>query len=211
MALPTSYLTTARNLEGILNAIRSAQAPEKFTNSFLESLEFKSSSDRLIIGVLKTLGLLDETGKPTERYFRYLDQSQSDNVMAEAMREAYEDLFRVNINAHQMTKPELINKFKTLSQGKLSESVMDKMALTFAALSKHADFSRAPTTAPLDKKDLTDNLHEKAVQVGVGPTDRTTKRVEFGGLVYNIQIVLPESRDPAVYDALFLSMKRHLL
>lgn len=32
----------------------------------------------------------------------------------------------------------------------------------------------------------------------------------LGGLVYNIQIQLPESRDPVVYDALFRSLKAHL-
>lgn len=35
--------------------------------------------------------------------------------------------------------------------------------------------------------------------------------VRLGGLVYNIQIQLPESRDPTVYDALFRSLKVHLL
>ncbi len=49
MALPTAYLTTARNLEGILNAIRGAQAPDKFTQKFLESLEPLSSKGRLAV------------------------------------------------------------------------------------------------------------------------------------------------------------------
>ncbi len=82
MALPTAYLTTVKNLEGILNAIQGAQAPEKFTQKFLESLEFKGNSDRLIINVLKSLRFLDDGGKPTLRYFAYLDQSQSARVLA---------------------------------------------------------------------------------------------------------------------------------
>ena len=36
MALPTAYLTTVRNLEGILNAIQGAQAPEKFTQKLVQ-------------------------------------------------------------------------------------------------------------------------------------------------------------------------------
>lgn len=52
MALPTSYLTSVKNLSGILNSIVGAQAPDKFTTRFLESLEYKSTSDRLVIGVL---------------------------------------------------------------------------------------------------------------------------------------------------------------
>ncbi len=210
MALPTSYLTTGKNLQGILNAIRSAQAPDKFTLSFLESLEFKSSSDRLIIGVLKSLGFIDDAGRPTERYFSYLDQTQSDKVLAEGIRSAYEDIFRVNVNAYQLSKQEVINKFKTLSQGKLSESVLDKMAMTFLALVKYADFSSPPTSGQEQKKDELgkgeqDNVHKDE------QADHHGKGVKLGGLVYNIQIVLPESRDPSVYDALFQSLRRHLL
>ncbi len=96
----TSYLTSTKNLEGILNAIKGARAPEKFTQSFLESLEFKSSSDRLYIPILKGLGFLDVDAKPTERYYTFLDQSQSGAVLAEGIKGAYEELFKVNINAH---------------------------------------------------------------------------------------------------------------
>ena len=210
MALPTSYLTSTKNLEGMLNAIRSAQAPDKFTIAFLESLDFKSSSDRLVIGVLKSLGFIDDAGKPTDRYFGYLDQTQSERVMAEALRAAYEDLFRINVNAHQLAKSDVINKFKTLSQGKISESVLDKMALTFFALVKHADFSAA-SIEQQTAKDAGQAEEDTGAQHEEGRADRHSKGIKLGGLVYNIQIVLPESRDQAVYDALFQSLRRHLL
>ena len=42
--------------------------------------------DRLIIGVLKSLNFLDDGGRPTQRYFEYLDQTQSERVMADAIR-----------------------------------------------------------------------------------------------------------------------------
>lgn len=114
MALPTSYLTSVKNLPAIFAAIQGAQAPDKFTQAFLESLEFKTTSDRLVIGMLKVLGFLDDTGKPKDRYFRYLDQSQAELVMAEALRDAYQDLFRVNIKAHELPRADLIGKLKTL-------------------------------------------------------------------------------------------------
>lgn len=206
MALPKSYLTSAKKLPDIFNAIRSAQAPERFTQAFLESLEFKSTSDRLMIGVLKALGFLDDSGRPTDRYYRYLDQSQSEFVLAEGIREAYQDLFRVNINAQDMSKQQVINKFKTLSQGKLSDAVLDKMAMTFTALVKLADFSK-PAPDVEEESELGDEAPEHGADVlAAGPMAR-----RLGGLVYNIQIVLPESRDPAVYDALFHSLKRHIL
>jgi Family of unknown function (DUF5343) len=205
MALPTSYLTSQKNLSGILDAIKTAQAPEKFTLSFLESLEYKSSSDRLIIGVLKALGFLDDTAKPTDRYFRFLDQTQSERVLAEGIRDAYDDLFRINVNAQQMSKPDIINKFRTLSQGKISDSVLDKMAMTFTALVKLADFTGAPAAASSTAEDL------QPAEPELASAAAASRHGILGGLVYNIQMVLPESRDQAVYDALFQSLRRHLL
>jgi hypothetical protein len=217
VALPTSYLTSVKSLPAILAAIQSAQAPERFTQAFLEALEFKSTNDRLMIGVLKSLGFLDDAGKPKERYFRFLDQTQGAKVLAEGVREAYQDLFRVHTKAHELGRQEVINKFKTLGQGQYSESVLDKMATTFVSLAKLADFNSpthahatAAETAPAPAH-APAHAPAPATQAA-SPTSAPLESsgIKLGGLVYNIQIVLPESRDPAVYDALFQSLRRHL-
>lgn len=220
MALPTSYLTSSKNLTAILTAMQQAKAPERFTVRFLESLGFKSNSDRLIIGVLKALGFLDDQGKPTEKYFEYLDQTQSRKVMAEAIEEAYKDLFEINTAAYKLDRSEIKNKFKTLSQGQYGESVIDKMAATFSALVALADFISNPRKktssqvpkdeAPIVTNRAADNVNRTAEN---NDTPRTTERhtpISWGGLHYNIQIILPESRDPKVYDALFRSLREHL-
>lgn len=220
MALPTSYLTTQKNLEGILTAIQTAKAPSKFTQTFLAGLGYKSSSDRLVIKMLKTLGFLSEEGVPSQRYFDYLDQTQSRRVMAEGVMEAYGDLFELNVNAQNMSRGELKNKMRTLGQGKLTDGVLDKMAMTFTALAKQADFEAAKATAaagggappeapplasPPDEKE--GSSEDGGVPAPPGSGDAT---LAIDGLVYNIQIQLPESRDPKVYDALFESLAKHL-
>lgn len=215
MALPTSYLTSTKNVDGILSAIQTAQAPSRFTLSFLENLGYKSSSDRLIINVLKALGFLNADGAPTERYYRYLDQTEASKVLAEGLRDAYGDLFQLNRNAHTMSRAEIKNKLKTLTQGRVGDSALSKMASTFSELARRADFSAAPATS-LETPASSDGVqgegrppelpasHDKKVPV-------TTTGIGLGGLVYSIQIHLPESRDQSVYDALFRSLKMHLL
>ncbi len=207
MALPSQYLTSVKNLEAILNAIKTAQAPEKFIQRFLETLGFTSSSDRLITGVLKALRFLDDSSQPTERYFRFLDQTQSGRVLAEGIREAYADLFQIRVDAQNLSGEELVNKLKTLTEGKPSKSVLSKMAMTFSSLVKHADFSAPPLpqAAPAKKKE-----DVKGDKIS-GKTSVIRPTVDLGGLVYNIQIVLPESRNGEVYDVLFKSLKEHLL
>lgn len=205
MTLPKSYLTSTKNLAAILGAIEAAQAPKKFTLRFLRSLEFKSNTDRLIVGVLKSLGFLSVDGGLTDRYYRYLDQTQSKIVLAEGIREAYSDLFQVNKNAHSLAQKVVVNKFKTLTQGQYSDRVLVNMARTFVSLCKLADFKSKPAVQPEPEGDE----EPKGEEVDQPPAPKG--KMSLGGLHYNIQIILPESRDPKVYDALFRSLKEHLL
>ena len=221
MALPTAYLTSSRNLDGILSAIQTAQAPQRFTLNFLENLGYKSSSDRLIINVLKALGFLTADGGPTDRYYRYLDQTEAGKVLAEGLHDAYADLYQLNRSAHELGRAELKNKFRTLTQGQPSDAVLGKMASTFEELAKRADFSAGEPSGrravyqeerggPGNSADESP-ANGPAMRAAAEPPPTGGSGVLLGGLVYSIQIHLPESRDQAVYDALFRSLKNHLL
>lgn len=114
--------------------------------SFLQGLGFKGVADRQVIGLLKALGFLTSAGEPTQRYYAFLDQTQGARVLAEAVQEAYADLFQVNTKAYDLSNAEIKNKLKTLTQGQFSDSVLGKMAGTFKALGALADFSaKAPS------------------------------------------------------------------
>jgi len=205
MALPTAYLTSTKNLDGILTAIQTAQAPGRFTLNFLEQLGYKSSSDRLIINVLKAIGFLAADGPPTDRYYRYLDPAEAPRVLAEALRDAYADLFQLNRNAQNLSRTDVKNKIKTLTQGQTNDNVASRMANTFLELAKRADFEAVtPPIAGPEPEEAEDDTPQTVGSV-------REPKVGLGGLVYNIQIHLPESRDQAVYDALFRSLKNHLL
>lgn len=209
MALPEQYLLTTKNLEAFFNSLLNAQAPTKFTIKFLEQLEFKSTNDRLFIGVLKFLGFIDGLGNPQDRYFKFLDQTQSKSILADAIKEAYADLFTVNVKANEMSVNDVKNKLKTLTQGSKSETVISCMANTFTALCKYADFSKQSTKGVIalnSKEQTTEELpHEHKMTHELINKKITTE------MHYNIQIHLPETRDITVYDAIFKSLKEHLL
>jgi len=209
MALSRSYLTSTKNLSAIFDAIRTAQAPDRFTIKFLETLDFKSTSDRLIIGVLKALGFLSSDGQPTTRYFSFLDQTQSAAVLAEGIREAYSDLFQINKNAQTLNQNDVVNKLKTLGQGQFSESVLDKMALTFSSLVKLADFNAIAHSSPVPEH--VETIDSIAPSVEARLQDNPRPKAALGGPHYNIQIILPETRDTVVYDAIFRSLREHLI
>lgn len=209
MALTSAYLNTVKNFDSIMNAVLTAKAPERFTGKFLEDLGFKSSNDRLIINVFKSLGLLDENGQPTQRYYDFLDQTQSKSIIAIGVQEAYEDLFNLRVDAQNMTSEEVKNKMKTLTQGQKGDKVIECMAKTFRVLCDYADWSVPSTTTisgEVEQGEKEENNHKlTGTQV---PFLNTNSHMD---LHYNIQIHLPETTNMAVYDAIFQSLKKHLL
>lgn len=219
MPMQPVYLISVSNLPRFLEAIRHAQAPEKFTIKFVEQLGFTSTNDRFFLSLLRAMKFLDEGGKPTNRYHAFLDDTQWARVLAEGVRDAYSELFRVNRQAEALSRPELGGKIKSLTEGKISPAVLIKTTATFLALVKLADFS-----SPTELSTLAVTAQESAKEVGVpqpegapkqsevaSETGRTADRVSTPSLVYRIEIVLPAVRDQAVYDAIFRSAREHLL
>jgi hypothetical protein len=155
--------------------------------------------------------MIDENGSPSQRYFAFLDDTRWREVLAEGVREAYEDLFRLNKKAHAMSRTDVVGKLKSLTEGKKSENVIDNMARTFLELAKLGDFS-APE-APAITEQLPVLPEESPVLRPAAPEvpgmNGNGRLVD--GLCYRIEVVLPPTRDKAIYDALFRSLKEHLL
>lgn len=210
MALPDSYSTKPGSIAAYFDTMLQAQAPERFTTKFLESLEFKSTNDRALVGILKELGFLDKDAVPTKRYYEFLDASQSKKVLATAIREAYADLFAINKDAQKFSRDDVKNKLRALYAGSKGDGLIERIASTFTALCDYADFSAAtpiPTSKePKDKLTPSPASHQTEHAVSSTPL----KSVSLDSLQYHINIVLPESRDQAVYDAIFKSLRDHL-
>lgn len=210
MALPTSYMTGSfSKIPQYFDTLLTARAPEKFTVKFFSDLSFTSSNDRQFINVLKAIGFLDEGGTPTERYYKFLDQSCSKLMVAEGVREAYVDLFNLNVSAHTMTQSEVEGKFKTLTNGAKAATTITQMAKTFLGLCGYADWNSSLSSANYEAtKPIKDAVHEtENKNSNMQPNNNATTGFDLN---YNIHIHLPVTRDQAVYDALFASLAKHI-
>ncbi len=210
MAVITSYLNTTKNFEAIINSILGARAPERFNVKFLEDLGFKSSNDRLMVGVFKGLGLIDESGVPTQVYYDFLDQTQSKVIMAQRIQIAYKDLFDLRTDAQNMTNEEIKNKLRTITQGQKGDKVIECMALTFRVLCNYADWDQKIISKSSVTQKSVQNKNEEEVEHTHKPEVYTKLKNDMN-LHYNIQIHLPETTNMAVYDAIFQSLKNHLM
>lgn len=201
MSITTAYMYTVSNVGNMFDAIQRAQVPPRFTHSFLKTLGFKSTNDRSFINVLKGLGFLDSNSSPTEIYKAYRDKSQAKKVLGQQIKKAYPALFMADESIHEAKLDDVKGKISALT-GK-DTSVVNKMASTFSALCKLADFSGAPkatSAAPATEEAVESPALERKSPVGGA--------LSFSHVIY---INLPTTKDVAVYDAIFRSIREHLL
>lgn len=225
MALAESYTLKPNAIPSYFDAILDAQAPERFSLKFLENLGFTSTNDRLFVGILKDLGFLNRDGAPQTRYFEFLDRSQSKRVVADGIRDAFADLFAINTKANTFSVEEAKNKLRTLFAGKKSNLVISNIAKTFKALCDYADFTKPAATkrgvkseadtpatnAPIADKPATEAAAIPATEAPPAIPDHGNRTaIKIAGLQYHINIVLPETRDQGVFDAIFRSLRDHL-
>jgi hypothetical protein len=129
-------------------------------------------------------------------------------VLAQGIRDAYADVFAIDMEAHIKQTSELAGIFSRLSNK--GEAVNQKMATTFKALANLADFTAgAVVEAAAQPAEIADPT------LTVPPNGARPSEVSVGtGLVslrHDIHVHLPLSTDVAVYDAIFKSLKANLL
>jgi hypothetical protein len=212
--LTKKYLTSVKNLPAVFSKIVEGVPPDKFTVSHLKSIGFTSSNDYGIPALLKDLGFLSDDGTPTDRYKEYRDRSRSKAVLGQALKEAYEDLFHVNERPTEADRQAIEGKFKSTHGS--TDRVAQLQAATFYALLKLADLDAGtvkPKPTPGKKEEP---AKEKEIQktqaesIGSFAEGIAADRLPFSGFRYNIEIHLPASKDPEVYNAIFKSLKEYL-
>jgi hypothetical protein len=213
LMLSKKYLNSIKNLPAIMKKIVEGTAPDKFTTEHLKKIGFPSSNDRALIGVLKDLKFISESGTPTQRYHDYRNSSRSKNILGEALKEAYSDIFHINEKPSQADRPAITGLFK--STHNVSDQIAGFMANTFLSLLSMADISG--THKALPKKETEKPKKEDEHQQGDEPPPPPNSYNGNGtfplipNLRYNIEIHLPASKDIEVYNAIFKSLKEHLL
>jgi Family of unknown function (DUF5343) len=214
MPLADSYVQTYGQLPEVFKRLSDGQAPEKFSRQHLKDLGFTSQNFHAVIPLLKSLGFLTADGTPTQRYHDYRDHSQSRAVLGQAMKEAYADLFTIKSNPSPGDRQLIEGKFK--SAHNTSERVAQLMASTFYSLLSIADVStntpKSPAVAPAPAPTPVPTAEAPPAPVAT----ITAKEPHSGAshrptLHYNIQIHLPATKDIEVFNAIFRSLKEHLL
>ena len=100
---------------------------------------------------------------------------------------------------------------KTLTQGQKGDKVIDSMARTFKTLCDYADWSQPESVDKKETEDVEQAMAEVTQTTHSNANQLMDTKQNTLGLCYNIQIHLPETTNMAVYDAIFASVKKHLM
>jgi hypothetical protein len=209
--LTIRYMTSTKNLSAIMGKIVEGTAPPKFTVAHLKGIGFKSSNDQGIIPLLKDLKFLTADGTPTPRYHEYRDKSRSKSVLGKALREAYEELFHIKEHPSKADREAIQGRFKSVHNA--TDRVAQEQTTTFLAFLELADLSDHVPPKPKVKSEGKDKGSADSDDDGRKPSRVAGPHTEipFSGLRYNIEVHLPATKDVEVYNAIFKSLKEHLL
>ncbi|MHC4179081.1 MAG: DUF5343 domain-containing protein [Planctomycetota bacterium] len=207
MAKYPPFMNAYGQLDRVLDRIRTAQTPPRFTQDFLATkLGCPGGSPKASIPLLKRLGFLGSDGVPTDLYHQFRNPRLSGAAMAAALRTGYADLYSRNEYVHDLSEEDL--KGLVMEATGLEDDAPTLRCITksFLELRKHADF---------DAKTATDNGSGDTEAVPA-PLESTRDGEQAGtpvgvGLSYTVNLNLPETTDIAVFNAIFKSLREHLL
>jgi hypothetical protein len=206
MSLTSTYTVAVGRVPDLFSKIRDGQAPDQVTQQLLKDWGFSSSNDRAFLPLLKALGFLSPEGKPTTLYHDYRDHSRSKGVMAQAVRNAYGDIFLIKEHPTEADKEAIQGKFK--SYHNVSDHVASLMTKTFYSLLGMSDLKAATTQKhPPKGKDV----EKEDAETTMAEDAKRHTLPQRAGLHYNIQIHLPATKDVEVYNAIFKSLREHLV
>lgn len=198
-----SYTTNPARIRLLFDKIKSSGIPDKVTQKILEAWGLKSKNDRPLLTILKSIGFVDSSGTPTDHWAAFRGAS-GPAVLAQAIRSSYSSLFQLYPDAHQKDNEALRNFFSTHTS--VGAGTLNFMVGTFRALCDIADFQVGPVEIPsAEATSARAKLAEPAARaVSVPSSSGFTINV-------NIQLTLPATDNPAIYENLFAAMKKHIL
>ncbi len=205
--LDIPYTSNTGKLKEFLGTIRTAGIPNAASQDWFQQIGFKSSNDRPILRLMRFINFIDSSSKPTDLWRLYRTDDHK-KILAQGIKQGYKELFDIYPDANNRSTKDLGNFFTSKSSA--GKQVIDKTINTFKGLCELADFNgiASQDEIPTNNPDTSAEQSTTADQVMLkrsGPSKESGVTINI-----NIQLTLPDTTDPKVYDNFFAAMKTHL-
>lgn len=197
------YTTVTGKIKPFLSKMREVGIPSKATVQWIKTIGFKSSNDSSLLTVLRFIDLIDSSGTPSEAWKKYRGAHHG-QVLANAIRQGYSDLFAVYPDANARTASEIEHIISTTSSA--GKQAITKTVRTFQNLCSEGDFTAAGEVAPPPPP----GVGGVANPAGAGNTPPPQSNTGSPSLHIDIQVHISPDSSPEQIDKIFESMAKHL-
>ena len=196
----------------ILEKIQNAKRPERFTQDFLETkLGHSGGSARPIIPLLKRMGFLGTDGVPTVLYDQFRNTETQGFAVAKGMKNAFTELFDRNEYIYDLSREKLTGQVIEITGGTKDDSRTKAIVGTFSALKELAGFEgEEPQNLVSEQKSEVASSVQPSSNTEDMSSITNKKNIELR-VGYTINLNLPETNDPEVFNAIFRALRDNLL
>lgn len=203
--------------------------PAKVDAGYLQRFNIAPSNESYVISILKFLNLIDDEGNQVEdnTHFFYGNDDSFQAGLEATLRGAYSQVFEeMGDGALDAEKRDLAHWFR--ASDKTTDLVGQRQATTFqtlAALAGHGELpavrgaaTKKATAAPsvttakaTAKKTPAKKVTGPTGDAGASDGNPKIQNGQDVGLTVRVEVNLPPGGDPDTYDAIFASIRKHLM
>lgn len=211
------FMNSTGLITKILNKIVEAQTPPKYNIDFQSAkLGYGSGSAKAFPPLLKRIGFISSDGTPTELYKKFRNSATRASAMAAAIKTGYAPLYSVSEYAHHLDAKKLRDAVIQVTGHPNDSSTVTAITGTYNALKAFVpnfdealEGSEKKDEAEIENSEKAEAKPPAIPEYTSAPPSPTAGRGM--NLSYTINLNLPETKDPEVFDAIFTALKTKLL
>jgi hypothetical protein len=206
------YVTAVGNIEKAFKGIKAAATPESVSQDFVKTiLGVKGGSGNQMTAYLKKIGFATADGSPTAIYKKFRNPTTEGWAAAQALKIGYAPLYTRNEYMHRLGDEELKGLIYEETGAGQDSGAVPLILASIKQIKKFAKWDGAPVD---DRPERLEADPEPIAAVNVpAPNGSMAITPQSLGLNlgYTINLNLPATSDPAVFNAIFRALKEHLL
>lgn len=206
MAAKLPYVASPGSVTTALERIAKAATPDRVSKDFVNTkLEIKGGTGTAIAPFLKKIGFVASDGSPTKLYEQFRNPATSGAAVAAGIRHGYKPLFEINEYAHDLDDAGLKGLIVQVTGMEEKNSVVKQIFATIKKLKAKANFDGSLNDEGGGEKD------DEGDGSGRGDSGGGSGKRLPMNIGYTINLNLPATTNVEVFNAIFKSLKEHLI
>ncbi|MVA97038.1 hypothetical protein GN330_07225 [Nitratireductor sp. CAU 1489] len=200
------YTASPGVLKKALELMVQAERPDKFSANYMETvLKLTGGAARAVPPFLKKMQFIGSDGAPTNLYSKFKTDGGRSQAAYEGLKNAFSELFRRNEYIYKAEEGVVKDVIVEITGLKKNDKIVRLMYSSFDAVRSFIS-SFISTSMPADEK--VDEVTSAKISLA---DSEVPSGLESLGLSYQINIILPETENISVFNAIFRSLRENLL